>query len=91
MKTLSLMVMSTALVLGAQAALAGTMLCGGSVIQDGELEPVTEAQVLAACGEPTTRSEDGQWVYAKPGELAKILRFDTDGNLQSITTEFEGN
>jgi len=39
-------------------------LCGGSVIQDGELELVTQEQVLAACGEPTTRSEDGQWVYA---------------------------
>ena len=91
MKTLALMVMAAALVLGAQVAMAGTMLCGDSVIQDGELQPVTEEQVLAACGEPTSRNEDGQWVYAKPGELVKTLRFDTDGNLQSISTEFDAN
>jgi hypothetical protein len=42
MKTLALMVMSATLAPGAQAALAGTMLCGGSVIRDGEPEPVTE-------------------------------------------------
>ena len=91
MKTLSLMIIGAALALGTQFAMAGTMLCGGSVIQDGELEPVTEEQVLAACGEPTSRSEDGQWVYANPGELVKTLRFDTDGNLQSISTEFDAN
>jgi len=90
MKTL-LMMMCTTLALGAQVAMAGTMLCGGTVIQDGDLEPVTEEQVLAACGEPTSRSEDGQWVYANPGELEKTLRFDTDGNLQSISTQIEAN
>ena len=78
------------LAFASQGAMAGSMMCGGTTIQDGELEPVTAEQVLAACGEPTTR-EFGQWVYAKPGELAKTLRFDTDGNLQSITTQFEGD
>ena len=90
MKKISLMIMYASLALGAQVAIAGTMLCGGTVIQDGELEPVTQDQVLEACGEPTSRSEDGQWVYANPGDLAKTLRFDTDGNLQSITTQIEG-
>ena len=70
--------------------LAESMLCGGTVIEDGQLEPVTEAQVQAACGEPTSR-EPGQWVYAQPGQLAKTLRFDDDGNLQSISVQFEGN
>ena len=91
MKTFSLMMTGAALALGAQAAVAGSMLCGGSVIQDGEPQPMTEEQVLAACGEPTSRSDDGQWVYANPGELEKILRFDDDGNLLSISTQFEGN
>jgi hypothetical protein len=70
--------------------MAGSMLCGDTVIQDGQLEPVTAEQVLAACGEPTTK-EFGQWVYAKPGELAKTLRFDDAGNLESISTRFEGD
>ena len=78
------------LALGAQGVVAGSMLCGDTVIQDGQLEPVTAEQVMAACGEPTTK-EFGQWVYAKPGELAKTLRFDAEGNLESISTRFEGD
>jgi hypothetical protein len=91
MKNLTLMMMCPALALGAQVAIAGTMLCGDTVIQDGELEPVSEEEVLAACGEPTSRNELGVWVYEKPGELAKTLRFDTDGNLQSISEKFVGD
>jgi hypothetical protein len=91
MKKFASIAMCAALALGAQVAVAGTMLCGGTVIQDGELEPVSEEQVMAACGEPTSRDESGTWVYAKPGEMAKTLRFDTDGNLQSITEEFVGD
>jgi hypothetical protein len=90
MKNLFIMVVWAALALGSQVALAGSMICGGTVIEDGQLQPVTEEQVLAACGEPTTR-ELGQWVYAKPGELVKTLRFDDEGNLMSISVQFEGD
>lgn len=90
MKNLARTIMWTALAFGAQAVVAGSMMCGGTVIQDGEPQPVTMEQVLAACGEPTTR-DFGQWVYAQPGELAKTLRFDDDGNLQSISVQFEGD
>jgi hypothetical protein len=91
MKNLMFMVVCPALALGAQFATAGTMLCGGTAIQDGELEPVSEQEVLAACGEPTSRNELGVWVYEKPGEMAKTLRFDTDGYLQSISEKFVGD
>ena len=90
MKKQSSVVLWAVLVLAFQSALAGSMMCGDTVIQDGELEPVTAEQVLAACGEPTTK-EFGQWVYAQPGELAKTLRFDSEGNLESISTQFEGD
>jgi hypothetical protein len=90
MKKLASRFLWAALALGTTAVMAESMMCGGTVIQDGLPEPVTAEQVLAACGEPTTR-EFGQWVYAQPGELAKTLRFDDDGNLQSITVQFEGN
>lgn len=90
MKNLSRTVLWITLALSAPAAMAGSMMCNGTVIQDGQLEPVTAEQVLAACGEPTSR-EFGQWVYAKPGELAKTLRFDDEGNLESISVQFEGD
>jgi hypothetical protein len=90
MMNLASPVLWVALAFGAQGVMAGSMMCGGTVIQDGQLEPVTAEQVLAACGEPTTK-EPGQWVYAKPGELAKILRFDDGGDLLSISTRFEGD
>ncbi|MGD8629167.1 MAG: DUF2845 domain-containing protein [Gammaproteobacteria bacterium] len=90
MKNLASPALWVTLALAAQGVVAGTMMCGGTVIQDGQLEPVTAEQVLAACGEPTSR-EPGQWVYARPGELAKTLRFDDAGNLESISTQFEGD
>lgn len=90
MKNLASPVLWMALAFGAQSVVAESMLCGGTVIQDGQPQPVTAEQVLAACGEPTTK-ELGQWVYARPGELAKTLRFDDAGNLQSISTAFEGD
>ncbi len=90
MKNLSSTVLLITLTLSAPAALAGSMMCGGTVIEDGQPEPVTAEQIVAACGEPTSK-EFGQWVYAQPGELAKTLRFDTDGNLLSISTQFDGD
>ena len=90
MKKISSTLLWTSLFLAVPVAMAGSMMCGGTVIQDGQPQPVTAEQVLAACGEPTSR-EFGQWVYAPPGELAKTLRFDTDGNLISISTQFEGD
>lgn len=90
MKNLASPVLWMALAFGAQSVVAESMLCGGTVIQDGQPQPVTAEQVLAACGEPTTK-EFGQWVYARPGELAKTLRFDDAGNLESISTAFEGD
>jgi hypothetical protein len=90
MKNLAKTILWAALALGAQTVMAGSMMCGGTVIQDGLEQPLTAEQVLAACGEPTTK-DFGQWVYAQPGELAKTLRFDDDGNLQSISVQFDGD
>jgi len=90
MRNLASPVLCLALAFAARGAMAGSMMCGGTVIQDGQPEPVTAEQVQAACGEPTTK-EPGQWVYAKPGELAKTLRFNDAGDLLSISTRFEGD
>jgi hypothetical protein len=47
-------------------------------------------QVLAGCGEPTTQAS-GEWVYQREGQFPVILRFDSDGNVQSITDQTGGD
>jgi hypothetical protein len=79
-----------ALALGAESAAATTFMCGESIIDDEQLVPATAAEVLAACGEPTSKA-GGQWVYEKQGQLTRILEFDTDGNLQSISARPAGD
>ena len=50
---------------------------------------MTAAQVLAACGEPTSKNSE-QWIYAQPGQFTRTLQFDSDGNLQSISEQPAG-
>jgi hypothetical protein len=90
MKKLSNTALCLALALGVSGAMATTMRCGGTVIDDEQLVPATAAQVRAACGEPTSR-ESGQWVYQQEGEFTRTLQFDADGNLQSITERPAGD
>lgn len=46
------------------AAQAGSLECQGNFIMPG----VTEEQLLAACGNPTSRN-GAEWIYAIPGSL----------------------
>ena len=89
MKTLSKAALCVALAVGAQSAMAELMRCGDTVIDDAQEVPVTQEQVLAACGQPSFR-QPGQWIYEQPGELTRILEFSADGNLQSITQQPAG-
>ena len=43
---------------------AGSMECHGNIISPG----VTEAQLLEACGNPTSRN-GANWIYETPGSL----------------------
>ena len=90
MKTLSLALLYGALTFFSQSAMAEMMRCSSSVIDDEKLVPVTAAQVLAACGEPASR-ENGQWVYEQQGQPTRVLHFDAEGNLQSITEQSAGD
>jgi hypothetical protein len=86
MKTLSKSAFCVALALGTQGAIAELMRCGDTIIDDAQEVPVTQEQVVAACGQPSFR-QPGQWIYEQPGELTRILQFTADGNLQSITEQ----
>lgn len=77
------------LAFGADSALAATMMCSEISIDDEQLVPATAAQVLAACGEPTSRA-GGMWVYEQQGQFSNVLQFDANGNLQSISEQPAG-
>ncbi len=79
-----------ALALATPGAVADMMRCGEQVFDDSATQPATAAQVLAACGEPTSR-DFGQWVYVQPGQFTRVVTFDSDGNLQSIRTQLSGD
>jgi len=89
MKNLLNAALWTALALGAQGAMATTMRCGDTLFDDTSLVPATKEQVLAACGEPTSR-ELGRWVYQQPGQFTRILQFE-DGNLENINEQPAGD
>jgi len=87
MKAFPRTILSAVLLLGTQVTLAESLMCGGTAIEEGTPQPVSEAQVLAACGEPDSRAP-GQWVYSRPGDLTRTLRFDDAGKLMSIDVEY---
>ena len=49
---------------------AGSLECQGDIISTG----VTEAQLLEACGEPTSRN-GANWTYDMPGSLPMVVTF----------------
>jgi hypothetical protein len=61
------------------AARAGSLECQGNIISPG----ITEAQLLAACGEPVSRN-GAEWRYQMPGDLPMIVVTGEDGVVMMI-------
>jgi len=57
---------------------ASPLECNGNLVSVG----ATEQQVLAMCGEPTSRKEN-RWIYQREGDLPEILIF-ADGVVTEI-------
>ncbi len=53
---------------------AGSLECQGSFISPG----ITEAELLQACGEPTSRN-GAEWIYKMPGDFPRVVTFGNDG------------
>ena len=61
------------------SVLAGSLQCQGNIISPG----VTEAQLLEACGEPTSRN-GAEWIYKMPGDYPMVVTFGIDGVVNFI-------
>lgn len=75
---------SAALMLFAwQPLSAGSMRCGGTIIQDGGRSGPGKYEVLKKCGEPAFR-QGNTWVYESGGGRRKVFIFNDSGILNSI-------
>ena len=59
---------------------ANEMRCGNHLISGDQIHPLLKDQVLAKCGEPTSK-EYNRWYYQEQG---KILVFNTNDELDHI-------
>jgi len=64
-------------------AFAASMRCGTHIVSDGQRTGMGKYEVLKRCGEPTERFGN-TWVYDRPGQLKRTLRFSPDGRLSKI-------
>jgi hypothetical protein len=62
---------------------AGSMRCGGSIIQDGGRHGPGKYEVLKKCGEPTFR-QGNTWVYDRGSNRRKVFIFNDSGLLTSL-------
>ena len=65
---------------------AGSLECGGDFISPG----VTEAQLLEACGEPTSRNGN-EWIYKMQGDFPMVVIFGIDGVVTVIRDATDGD
>jgi len=74
--------LASAIALSAVAvpALAQEMRCGNLLISGDQIQPLLKEQVLAECGEPTSKDYN-RWFYQAQG---KILVFNDNGELDHI-------
>jgi len=86
MKTAIRIAVPVGLLFFSLTALAGSMECGGQIIEDGQLEGPFESDVLAACGEPTAR-DGNNWIYEREGQPNKVLHFNDSGQLEEISED----
>ena len=68
------------------SVMAGSIRCQGEVIQDGQLQPLTETQVREKCGQPAAENF-GALTYKTGENVSRVLRFNDAGELESITEE----
>jgi len=64
---------------------SGSMRCGQHVISGGGRQGPGQYEVLKKCGEPTQRMGN-TWVYDKPGQKRRVIRFNDNGMIIRIDT-----
>ena len=69
--------------IGQAWAVSGTIRCGAHTISDSGRKGPGKYEVIKKCGHPSERFGN-TWVYDRPGQPKKILRFNDAGQLITI-------
>jgi hypothetical protein len=67
-------------------ASAGTIRCGGSIIDDGDRRGISKQEVEKRCGPPYSKYGNS-WLYSMPNGTVTRIRFKDNGEVTSITNE----
>ena len=86
MKTMSGFIAFMCLAISAGGVTAGSIRCEGELIQDDQINPMTEVQVREKCGKPAAE-EYRVLTYKTEANVSSVLRFNDAGELESITEQ----
>ena len=86
MKLIVLMIACAGMVSFSLNASAGSIRCGGSIIDDGSRSGVSKVEVQAKCGQPYAKY-GRTWIYSLPNGTVTRIQFKTNGEVASINNE----
>ena len=85
MNLLLLLVGMVLMVVSASAS-AGSIRCGGTIIDDGDRRGISKLEIEKKCGAPYSKYGNS-WIYSMPNGTVTRIRFKTNGEVSSITSE----
>ena len=85
-KLLVLLLAAVTLILFSFNSPAGTIRCGGSLIDDGDRRGISKQEVEKRCGPPYSKYGNS-WIYSLPNGTVTRIRFKDNGEVTSITNE----
>lgn len=67
-------------------ASAGSIRCGGGIIDDGDRRGISKLEIEKKCGAPYSKYGNS-WIYSMPNGTVTRIRFKSNGEVSSITNE----
>lgn len=86
MNLMIILVVGIALAFFSINATAGSIRCGGTIIDDGDRRGISKLEVEKKCGTPYSKYGNS-WIYSMPNGTVTRIRFKSNGEVSSITNE----
>ncbi|WP_455201671.1 hypothetical protein [Kaarinaea lacus] len=86
MNLLVMLIVGLVLMVFGVNASAGSIRCGGTIIDDGDRRGISKLEVEKKCGTPYSKY-GSSWIYSMPNGTVTRIRFKSNGEVSSITNE----